>query len=243
MSKTIVEMKEQKQIIDGYRKYRRGVITLPYLERGLQSDLREYDNFIRLYYTSKIQTSFIWIGIHAISTTADAVSETLEGLSVLREHVSTADNIMEPSNHERYLLENMRDDKARQLILNTLRLNGGIKNMLDTSHRFLEAKQVAYTSGLEEMKKVGPDAWEAGYNILSNHYEGELDTLVGYWSKKLLVAQEIGGWYFSDVKRDLCIRYPKVAKELGIDCQSEGKEEMWPIILIAVACAILCESC
>ena len=147
---------------------------------------------------------------------------------------------MEPSTHERYLHEHMRDDKAKQLILNTLRLNGGIENMLNTSHSFLEAKHVAYSSSLKEMKKATPDAWESGYNILSDHYEGELDTLVGYWKKKLKAAQEIGGWYFNDVKRDLCIRYPKIAKELGIDCPSEG-EEMWPIILIAVGCIILCE--
>lgn len=242
MNKTISEVKERRQIFDSYRKYRRGVITLPYLERDLQSDLGELDYFIRSYYASKIQLGFIEIGILAIGTTADAVCDTLEGLNVLREYVATSEIMMKPSAHERYILANMRDDKARQLILNTLRLNGGLEKMLLTSHSFLEAKQIAYSSSLKEMKKRTPEAWELGFNILNTYYDGELNTLVGYWKKKLKAAQKIGEWYFNAVKRDLCIRYPDISEELGIDCpQAEVYFIPWPLILIAIACAILCE--
>ncbi len=239
MRTSFADLRARKELLDHYRAYRRGVITLSYLERDLERDIATLGRYIEGHRGSVLQEGFIEIGIQVIETTKDVVQSTLGAVDALMDYVATSGRVMDPVAHARYVRENIRDDEAEQLILNTLRMHGGVEGFLEASHRILLAKQLAYSESVRLAKKRTEESWTAARGVLLEHYRGELETLVGYWERRLKEEAEAhaGQPYFSQVAYELCQRYPDIAKQLGIQCP----EEMWPIILIAIACAILCE--
>jgi len=240
MSKSIGELRERGAVVEQYRVYRRGIITLPYLERDLAKDLQKFDEYIESHSDSVLQPGFIEIAIMDIETTKEAIDSTLQALEGLMDYVANSGRVMDAETHAQYVSENSRDEEAESLILNTLRIHGGISALLQTSHDLLAQKQSAYAQALKTAKLRTPDSWNQALKILKDHYDGELETLEDYWRRRLKEEKETAGGkpYFSQVTYDLCTRYPELAKQLGVECP---KEMIWPIILIAVACAILCE--
>jgi hypothetical protein len=174
-----------------------------------------------------------------IETTKDVVEDTLEAVEALMDYVATSGRVMDPEEHAQYVTENVRDDEAGQRIVNTLSVHGGLARLLETSHSFLAAKRFAYSKSVGLAKQRTEEAWNEAQRILVDHFKGELETLVEYWKRRLKEEEEAmgGAVYFSQVRYELCQRYPHIAKQLGISCP----KECWPIILIAVACVILCE--
>lgn len=241
MRRGFAELRGRKELLDDYRAFRRGVITLPHLERGLQQDLEILDRCVESHRSSPMLEGFLEVAILMMGTTKDVVGTTLEASEALIDYVSTSGAVMEASAHASYVTANIRDEQAKQLILNTLKVHGGLQQLLGTSHDFLAAKQHAYSRALRLAKQRTEESWGGARLILTDHYKGELETLIDYWKRRLKEEKEaLGGQvYFSEVEYELCQRYPAIAAELGIECDKQ--HGMWPIILIAVACAILCE--
>ena len=239
MRKNFCELRGRKKILDNYRAFRRGVITLPQLERDLERDLTKLNRFIEAHRESKLQEGFIELGIQVLETTKDVVEETIRGVDTLMDYVATSEHVMNPTEHRKYVSENIMDEEARQLILNTLSINGGTEELLSTTHGFLLSKELAYSKSIRAAKRRSSDSWKSAYEIITDHYKGELETLIDYWKRRLKEEKKAyeGQVYFSQVEYELCQRYPDIAKQLGIDCP----EHIWPIILIAVFCAVMCE--
>jgi len=239
MYRSFKDRRERKELMDHYKVFRRGVITLPYLERNLENDLERLDRYIEVHKESPLQAGFIEVAILNLETAKDLVESTLEAIESLAEYVATSGRVMDRVSHAKYVSENIRDEEAEHLILNTLRVHGGITGLLGISHNIFAAKYLAYSKAVRLAKMRTEEHFKQAQSILRDHYHGELMTLEDYW-KNLLEeeANAAGGEpYFSQVTYDLCTRYPDIAERLGIACP----KEMWPIILIAVACAILCE--
>lgn len=240
MHRSFTDLRARKELLEHYRIFRRGIITLPYLERDLENDLERLGRYIEVHNTSILQEGFIEVAILAIETTNDVVASTLDAVEVLMDYVVTSGRVMDRETHAKFVSENIRDDEANHLILNTLRLHGGVEGFLGTSHSILAAKRLAYTKATRLAKHRSKESWKQAQTTLKDHFKGELETLVEYWKRLLKEeAEEAGGKpYFSEVAYELCIRYPHIAKQLGIQCP---EMMLWPIILIAIACAILCE--
>jgi hypothetical protein len=180
------------------------------------------------------------MGIQVIETTNDVIEAAINALDTLMDYIANSGKVMDAATHERYVSANIQDEEARQIILNTLHINGGLEAFLATEHNFLSSKQLAYSESLRAAKQRTEESWKDAHNILLEHYKGELETLIGYWKRRLKEEREAykGQAYFSGVTFELCQRYPEIAKQLGIDCPNEA----WPvIILIAVFCAVMCE--
>ena len=144
MNRSFDEIKERKELLGHYRAYRRGIITLPYLERGLRVDLGKLDSYIDLHIDSKLLQGFIDIAILNIETTKELVDTTIDSLEFLINYAETSGRVMDPETHARYVSENILDEEVESLILNTLHIHGGIKNLLEISHDLLKTKQQAY---------------------------------------------------------------------------------------------------
>ncbi len=239
MHKSLKDIRERKVLLDHYRIFRRGIVTLPYLERNLENDLGRLDRYIEVHSTLPVQEGFIEVAILAIETTKDLVESTLEAVEALMDYVATSGRVMDGVLHAKYVSEYVQDDEAKQLIINTLRIHGGIMGLLEISHNLLSTKYHAYSRSLSFAKLRTEESWKQAEHTLRIQYQGELETLEEYWKRRLEEeAEAVGdGVYFSQVTYELCTRYPDIAKKLGIDCP----EGCWPIILIAVACILLCE--
>ena len=237
-----MDLRARAELLNSYRAFRRGIITLPYLERDLARDLGRLGRYIVNHGDSVLQEGFIEVAILAIETTKDAVESTLDAVESLMDYVATSGRIMGTEMHAKYVRDNIRDEEAKHLILDTLRLHGGVTGFLEISHSLLAKKQFSYSRAVRLAKQRSVASWREAQNLLTDHYKGELETLEDYW-KRLLEEEKkaAGGYpYFSQVAYELCLRYPEIAKKLGVQCPKDP-DAMWPIILIAVACAILCE--
>jgi hypothetical protein len=221
----------QDQLFESYRILRRGLLTLPALEKSLANDLRLLGPVVERQKSPKLELEF---GLQVISTTRELVDQTLAASKILRQFADNNDLFANAETFEQLVSKRVQDPEVIGWIFRILRRHGGVRKLLQYEEVRLARKLYSYSKSIDAAAKRDVPSFQLATQILADHYATELQRELAYWRQRLESADSPQQRF--EVIWELCHEAPEVARLLNVQCPEDIP---WPVILIAIACAIL----
>lgn len=221
-------------LFGSYRVFRRGILTPPQLEETLKSDIKAISAVVDRGKPS-IEPEF---AVQIISSAKELVEETLTAAIVLRQFVEADKLFGDMQAMEQLAAKKILDSEVRAAVIRTIHVNDGIRGLIGREQDRLRQRLRAYSESLEAALGRNPESLNAAFGILDTFYENQFIRELNYWRKKLEDAKNPAARF--EVILELCSSAPQFASLLGVQCSNNIPP--WPVVLIAVACAILCSS-
>lgn len=225
---------KQVYLFSSYRQLRTALLTLDLLEESLIEDLRLLNKVEPSPGRSSLEGV---LRLQLVSACRERVDEAQRALAVLRRHFD-ADPRFDDSRAVASLAEQeIVDEALRRAVMATVLAHGGLRGLLD----HLDARLEHYAEGYfrAEQAASSQDAASAEHvlGIVLQVRADWLESLLDYWRQQIAAERASGDLPWTRIY--LCSEQKWIAEALELDCPATPG--MWPIILIAIACAILCK--
>lgn len=214
-----------------YRHLRRGLTTLPQLEKSLTSDLRQLERVVGRGQATKLEFEFAF---QIISAVKESLDETLAALKTLQQFADQNASLFSAGAYENLVAKRVQDAEVRGWIARILRRYGSVPQLLQQEQTRLARKQRVYAKSLNAAAKRDAPSFQFAAQILNDFYASELTREVAYWRERLEKAESMQ--QRGEVIGELCHEAPEIARLLKVQCPTDIP---WPVILIAVAAIFL----
>lgn len=225
------EMQSEDHRWQAYRSLRRGLITLPQLEKSVTSDLKQLARVVGRGQATKLEFEF---ACQIISTVKESLDETLTALKTLQQFADQNTSLFSAGAYENLVAKRVQDTEVKDWIARILGRYGSVPQLLQQEQTRLAHKQRVYAKSLSAATNRDAPSLQFAVQNLNDFYASELMREVAYWRERLEKAESLQ--QRGEVIGELCHEAPEIARLLKVQCPQEFP---WPVILIAVACALL----
>lgn len=221
----------QNHLFQAYRGMRRGLLTLPQLEKSLTSDLKQLERVVGRGQATKLEFEF---AVQLISAVKELLDETLAALKLLQQFADQNASLFNPGAYENLIAKRVQDAEVKGWIARILRRYGSVPQLLQQEQTRLARKQRVFAKSLSAAAKRDAPSFQFAVQTLNDFYASELMREVAYWRERIEKAEN--QQQRAEVIGELCHESPEVARILKVQCPTEV---VWPIVFLVVLAIVL----
>lgn len=214
------------KILRLYRTYRRSSITLPLLIQSTRNDLEIAEKLINQGEDYDLLREWAVQSLKAVNETVEDLSKSFDELYRIIEDSDVAKDVNVLQDHFSRVIP---VEQGRNLMLASIRWNGGVKGFFEMLRSRIEPTVNAYSESASLVRPDDPSSLISAVERLRKYYE-ELEKLKQAYAKKLKDAMlkdkerdKKGEVYlysnYMMVALELCEKHPQIAGDLNIDCK------------------------